>query len=97
METILESYALLDAQIKALTIEKEEMRDRIILEMKEAGEDKVDSSIGKFSIAKLKTWTYPEKIVQMGENFKAAKAKAESTGDATYEEKESLRFVANKL
>lgn len=97
MEIILESYALLDQEIKILTERKEKLRDEILTEMNQAGKDKVEGSVGKFSIARLKTWTYPERVLEIGERFKAEKAKAESTGDATYEEKESLRFVATKL
>ncbi len=48
-------------------------------------------------MTRLKTWTYPESITAIYDKFKAAKAKAESTGDATYTEKESLRFTQVKL
>jgi hypothetical protein len=36
-------------------------------------------------------------VVEIGENFKAAKAEAESTGDATYTTTPSLRFAPVKL
>lgn len=88
-----EEYAVLDAQIKMLTDQKDGLRVDILNEMIEKGEEKTDTSVGKFTIAKLKTWTYPEKVLAIGEKFKAEKARAESTGDATYTESESLRFT----
>ena len=94
---IYEEYAILDAQIRDLTNKKESLRVDIVKEMVEKGEEKVETGIGSFSISKLKTWSYPEKVLEIGEKFKAAKAKAESTGEATYVEKESLRFTQLKI
>lgn len=90
-------YAELDAQIKALEAEKDEVKGLILSEMVEAGEEAVETDVGKFSVTRLKTWTYPEKVTELNDKFKAAKAKAESTGEATYVEKESLRFTGIKL
>lgn len=91
-----EQYALLDAQIKDLTNQKDELKVRLIQEMIEAGAEKLDTPFGKFSITKLKSWTYPDYVVELGESYKAEKAKAESTGDAEYTETESLRFTSAK-
>lgn len=90
-------YASLDAQIKALEAQKDEVRGLILKEMVEAGQEAVETEVGKFTLTRLKTWTYPEKVTEIGDKFKAAKAKAESTGDATFVEKESLRFTQIKL
>lgn len=92
-----DQYAVLDAQIKELENKKEELRGLILKEMVDNGEEAVETSVGKFTVARLKTWTYPDKVIELGDKFKAAKAKAESTGDATYVEKESLRFTQIKL
>ena len=92
-----EEYAILDSQIKMLTVQKEALREKMILEMIDSGEQKVETVWGSFSVNQLKTWTYPEYIKQMNEDWKAAKAKAESTGEATYEEKPSLRFTEVKI
>jgi len=86
---IYEEYAVLDAQIKVLTGQKEVLRDRLL----EVVSNKVVTDVGTFNVARLKTWTYPAKVLAIGEKFKAEKAKAESTGDATYVESESLRFT----
>ncbi len=90
-------YAELDAQIKALEAEKDEVKGFILAEMVEEGQDAVETEVGKFSVTRLKMWTYPEKVTELGDKFKAAKAKAESTGEATYVEKDSLRFTGIKL
>jgi len=84
--TLYEKYAVLDDQIKELTGQKEELRSLIVREIVGSGAEKVVTAVGNFTIAKLKTWTYPEKVLDLNEKFKAAKAKAESTGDATYVE-----------
>lgn len=90
-------YASLDAQIKALETKKEQLRPHILKMMVEQDLDKVDAGVGKFTIVPIKKWTYPEAVVELGEKFKAAKAKAESTGDATFEETPSFRFTPVKL
>jgi hypothetical protein len=92
-----EEYAILDAQIKALEVKKESMRVEILKDMVDKGEDKIETSVGSFSVARLKKWVYPEYVTEMNESFKAAKAKAESTGEATYTEVESLKFNSIKL
>lgn len=97
MPSIYDEYAVLDAQIKDLENKKDQLRVTILKEMVESGEEAVETSVGKFSVTRLKTWTYPQKVLDIGEKFKAEKAKAESTGDATYVEKESLRFTQIKL
>ncbi len=97
MSTYYDEYAILDAQIKEMENKKDELRGLILRDMVEAGEEAIETAVGKFSVTKLKTWTYPENVISLGDKFKAAKAKAESTGDATYIEKESLRFTQIKL
>ncbi len=92
-----EEYAVIDAQMKQLEGKKDELRVLILKDMIDRAEEAVETAVGKFSVTKLKTWTYPEKVLEIGDKFKAAKAKAESTGDATYVEKESLRFSGIKL
>jgi len=97
MNTLYQEYAVIDSEIKALELKKEQLRTGILAEMIAKGEDKVATDVGSFAIAKLKKWVYPEKVIAIGEKFKAAKAKAESTGEATYEESNSLRFSGVKL
>ena len=97
MNTLYEEYAILNSQISELEDKKEQLREQIIERMKEEGEDKVETPVGKFTIAKLKKWTYPEEVLAIGERFKTEKALAESTGEATYVEQDSLKFTQIKL
>ena len=90
-----EEYAVLNSQIEVLEEQKERLRSKILEEMVTNGENKKETGVGSFSISKLKKWTYPERVTKIGEEFKAEKAKAESTGEATYVETDSLRF--NKI
>lgn len=90
-------YALLDAQEKEIKAKKEAMRLEILKLMVENNLKAQEHSLGKFSVKKLKTWTYPERIVEMSEQLKAEKALAESTGEATYTESDSLAFTGIKL
>lgn len=97
MQTLYEEYATLTAQENFIANRKDELKAQILGEMNAKGENKIETGLGSFSIAKLKKWTYPEKVLEVGEKFKAMKAKAESTGDATYIETDSLRFTQAKL
>lgn len=97
MVSLYDEYASIEAKIKELDAQKDQLRGLILKQMTENGQDAIETAVGKFSITRLKTWTYPEKVLAIGEKFKAEKAKAESTGDATYVEKESLRFTGVKL
>lgn len=90
-------YAQLEADISALELKKEQLRPHIIKMMLDQGVKKMDIGVGSFSVTPRKTWTYPEKVLEIGEKFKAAKAKAESTGEATFEETPSLRYTSAKL
>jgi hypothetical protein len=76
---------------------EEELRKKILEEMVEKGEDKVETSIGSFKKATLKKWTYTDKVAELEEDFKARKALEQSTGDATFVEQPSLRFTPIKL
>lgn len=90
-------YAKLEAEISALELKKEQLRPHILQMMLDSGEEKIDLGVGKFSIFPVKKWTYPEAVVDLGEKFKAAKAKAESTGEAVCEERPSFKYTAAKL
>lgn len=92
-----EQYAIIESKISALEAEKEALRPEILKEMISENLEKVETAVGKFSVTKRKVYQYPEYVLEIGEVFKAAKAKAESTEEATYEEVESLRFTPAKL
>lgn len=92
-----EEYAVINAKIAELTNQKDSLKVQILQDMIEKGETKVKTDIGSFAIAKLKTWTYSDKVIALGEKYKAEKAKEESTGDATFVESDSLRFTGIKI
>lgn len=92
-----EEYATLKDEIKRLTKQAEAIGKQIIEEMVDAGQDSLTLGIGKFTLSPRKTWTYPDRVTALGEKFDAEKAKAQSTGEATYEEKNSLLFTAVNL
>ncbi len=97
MDNIFEEYALLESQEKAIKLKKEQLRPFILEKMIKDGINKLDTVVGKFTVEKRKTWTYPERISNMEEELKAEKALAQSTKEATYEETEGLKFISIKL
>lgn len=96
-DNILIEYATVNAKIKELTEKKDALRDEILGDLVESGEKTVDTAVGKFTVASVKSWTYTDKVTGLEEAFKAQKALEQSTGDATFEEKPSLRFSELKL
>lgn len=108
MQSTYEEYALLEEQIAQLELKKFEMRLTIVAEMLHRGVESENTPLGQFTLAKLKKWTYPKKVLKLEkekkqeianltDEIKTAKAKAESTGEATYEESNSLRFTSVKI
>ena len=92
-----EEYAVLDSKIKALTAQKDAVKAYIIENMISKGEEKTSTPVGNFTISKLKTWTYSADVYEMEDDLKARKAHEESTGEAEFVEKPSLRFIQIKL
>lgn len=92
-----EEYALLEAELAKIELKKEELRGKILEQMIENGEEKVETSIGSFKKTMLKKWTYTDKVKELEEEYKAQKAKEEENDIATYVEKASLRFTPVKL
>lgn len=97
VSNLFSEYASVEAQIVALELKKEQLKPHIIKMMKDQGQDKEDIGVGKFSLGIRRIWTYPEYVMDIGEKFKAAKAKAESTGEAELEEVDQLRYTSAKL
>ncbi len=97
ISNLYEEYALLESQEQDIKKKKEKLRPLIMQQMLAKGQKKIETGVGSFSVNPLKKWTYPERIVKMGEDFKAEKAKTESTGEATFVEEPSLRFTILKL
>ena len=96
-ENYYEKYAVIDAQIRVLSNQKDELRVKLLEELLSRDEKSVVTAVGKFTVAQTKVWTYSDKIAELDEEFKAHKAKEQSTGEATFEENSSLRFTPIKL
>lgn len=92
-----EQYALLKSKMTELENQEAELRTKILEEMVEKGEEKIETAMGSFKKATLKKWTYTDKVAELEEEFKAQKAKEQSTGEATFVEQPSLRFTPVKL
>ena len=97
IKNIYNEYADIKVQIAILEMKEEQLRPIILQQMIDNSISKKETDLGKFSISKLKVWTYPKKVIDLGEEFKEAKAKAQSTGEAEYTEQDSLRFAVVKL
>jgi len=97
MENEYEAYAILHSKVKELTEEMNIAKAKVIEIMEEKGETKLDTSMGKLTISAHKTWTYTTSFNDMKDDLAAKKAQEESTGDATFVTKPSLRFTPNKL
>ena len=94
---IYDKYALLEAKLTELEVEKAELRTKILETMVKDGEERVETAMGNFKKSMLKTWTYTDKYNSLKEDCKELKAHEESTGDATFVEKPSLKYIAIKL
>lgn len=97
IEQIYAEYAVLTAKIKELTDKKDELKTQIMEDLAKNLVNAADTSVGSFVIVNLKTWTYTNKVAKLEEAYKAQKAMEESTGDATFKLKPSLRFTMIKL
>lgn len=88
---------MLKIQIAQLTEQADALVPQIIEQMQNEGTSKFENSMGAFKITNLKKWKYPTRILEAEDQVKAEKAKAQSTGDATFEEVPSLTFRVIKL
>ena len=92
-----EEYALVDQEEKTIKAKKEALRLEIVKDMITRGVDSEKHDLGKFTVTRLKTYTYPEVITELSEELKAKKVEYENSESAVYEEKESLRYTPVKL
>lgn len=72
--------------------EAKEIQDEVVAEMAAEDIDKVESDFGTFYFTTRKTWKYPAYVLEAEKEYKAAKEKAETIGEATYTENKSLAF-----
>lgn len=92
----LKSYAQLKSEAKRIDFALKELAPLILKEMAEADLDKVPTSLGNFSVKKMKKWTYSEKVEEIKLALDERKADEEATGTATFTEMPILEFRENK-
>lgn len=97
MKKIYEEYAVLTAQIKDLQNKKDALAVDILKDMVGNGLESQKLPIGKFTVAKVTRWTYPESITEAQDKLDAKKEKMKLTGEAVSQETDSLRFTPVKL
>jgi hypothetical protein len=95
-ENLYDEYFILVEKEKEITLLKDKMREAILIDMSKRKVDKEVHALGSFTIAKLKRWTYSEKVKTLEQKYKASKAKEESTGVATYTDVDSLKVTPSK-
>lgn len=96
-EAIIHRGAEIKSQIKLLEQEFELLQPQIIARVRELskGYDKYAVEVGDygtFSIAKYRKWTYSAIVEDLERKLKTRKHTEEATGEATAEEKDTLRF-----
>ena len=64
--------------------------------MEDNGLEEIESDWGMFSFMKRRTWVYPENVIQLESNYKAAKKESEQKGTASYDEANTLMFKPKK-
>lgn len=90
---LLQQYANLKEQEKAIALEIAKINPLILAEIDAAGVDKVEAKdIGTFSIAKRKTWKFSEDVQLAEEGLEELKTKEKAKGIATAVEKPYLIF-----
>lgn len=97
MKKIYEEYAVLSAQIKDLQNKKDAITADILADMVSQGLESQKLPLGKFTIAKVKKWAFPESITKAQDELDAQKEQMKITGEATATETDSLRFTPVKL
>lgn len=97
MKKIYEEYAVLTAQIKDLQNKKDAIAADILKDMAANGMESQKLPIGKFTVAKVTKWTYPESITEAQDKLDAKKEKMKITGEATSQETDSLRYTPIKF
>lgn len=90
--TKFERYAEIKKAIKAMEAEAKEIQDEVVAEMATNQLKKVESDFGTFFFTARKSWQYPAYVTEAEAHYKELKEKAETIGEATYTETQSLSF-----
>src|ERR1035437_8557939 len=96
-EELYRAYAHLDAQIKALEEEKTQMRQTILNDLVSTKQEKVETSVGSFTVAKKIKWTYSDTLKQLEEKLKIKQLNEQTKGVAQAVESNYLLYHAPKI
>lgn len=93
---LLKKYATLELSFKALTEQKEALREEILESFKKQGLEKVNSEFGYFTICKKASWKYSDKIKSLEDKVKIEKDKEQKKHIATVSISEYLLYKTNE-
>lgn len=93
---LLERYADIKEQKKALETEEKLLSQEIMNQMEKEDVDKYDAGFGKFTIVAKTSYEYTESVKKLEEKVKLAKHKEEEQGKAKKVESTYLKFTATK-
>ena len=96
-DQLYKDYALLDAEMKALEAKKTDMRTQILEGLVSTNQEKVETSVGSFTVAKKIKWTYSDTLKQLEEKLKIKQLNEQTKGTATASESNYLLYHAPKI
>lgn len=96
MMDLFKEYVDLDFKLKSLEAAKEEIRGKIVSQLRAEGEDKKDTLFGTFVIARKINWVYSAAIDKLKEKVKLAELAEQKKGKARSSTTEYLRFNPKK-
>lgn len=86
----------LDEQIKALTEQRDSLRESLLGDLNEAGLEKAVTPFGTLTKAAKTMWKYTSTVTSLEEKVKVAKVREQQNGNATKSETYYLRFTPVK-
>jgi len=96
MKKIYEQYADLKAQAKEIDLKIKAINPLILEDMKEKGNDKLETPFGKFIVKELVSWEYSDAVDNAKAKLVNLQEKEQKTGIAKSSMKPSLTFNVPK-
>lgn len=96
MDTLYTEYAAIESELAAIEAKKQAIRIEIFENLKLAGQDKVDTPVGRFTVANKVKWAYSEIVTDMEEKLKIKKIQEQKKGTATESKSQYLLFTPLK-
>jgi hypothetical protein len=96
MESLYIEYAAIDSELSLLEEKKQALRAKILDSLKEGGQDKVETPVGRFTVANKVKWVYSGVVTDMEEKLKVKKIQEQKKGTATESKSQYLLFTPLK-